>query len=349
MQHGSLLVRSPVASRDMHIVYTRADEPGWYPITHMVHLLARLSRATLTEVPADRVAGRLERLASVVPRRRGAEDLLVVCPAPGHMQALTSLPRWWSSYRCVSAWVIDSWWDERIPQLARGARQFDRVWITEPENIDAWRSRVGGEVEHLPVGADVLGNVFDVDAPRPVDVLRVGRMPEGWDDDAEVARVFAEHGLRFAGRPPMEKEYDEGMRVLWEAERRAKFVLAFTNLVSPAPYTHPTSEYVTPRWADAISSGATTVGVLPRTATARSLWPAASLDVPLELGQGVVAIAEAAARWTPQVACNNRANALRVLDWRHRFKIIQQALGARWEALDQEVAELDTRQASLGA
>lgn len=321
----------------MHIVYTRADEPGWYPITHMVHLLARLSRATLTEVPAERVSGRLERLASVVPRRRGTEDLLVICPAPGHMQALTALPRWWSSYRSVSAWVVDSWWDERIPRLARTGRQFDHVWITEPENIEAWRAGTRGSVKHLPIGADVLGNTVDVDAPRPDDVLRVGRMPAGWDDDVAVARALDHHGLRFAGRPPMVKGHVDGMRVLWEAERRAKYVLAFSNLVSPAPYTHPTLEYVTPRWADALSSGATTAGVLPRTATAATLWRSAALDVPLSLEDGVAAIAEAAASWTSEVAEANRANAMQILDWRHRFAMIARQIDESWELLDADL------------
>lgn len=332
----------------MHIVYTRADEPGWYPITHMVHLLAKVSGATLTEVPAARDSRRAERLASVFPRRRGAENLLVVCPAPGHLQALSSLPRWWSRFASVSAWVIDSWWDERIPRMARGGRQFDQLFITEPENIDAWRSSTGSPVEHLPVGADVLGNRFDIEATRPDDVLRVGRMPHGWDDDDVVARELARHGLRFAGRPPLVDGVSEGMRVLWEAERRAKFVLAFSNLVSPAPYTHPTLEYVTPRWADALSSGATTVGVLPRTATARTLWPTSNVDIPLGLTAGVEAIARAAEGWTPEVALTNRANSLGVLDWRHRFALISKWAGGQWESLEEDLERLDRERATLG-
>ena len=331
----------------MHIVYTRADEPGWYPVTHMVHLLTRLSGATLAEVSASRETGWAEKLASVVPRRRGTEDLLVVCPAPGHMQALTSLPRWWSGFRSVSAWVIDSWWDERIPRLARGGRQFDTVFITEAENIEAWRSSTGVPVEHLPVGADVLGNRFDPGAPRRDDVLRVGRMPQGWDDDDLVSRELARHGLRFAGRPPMVSGVSEGMRVLWEAERRAKFVLAFSNLVSPAPYTHPTLEYVTPRWADALASGASTVGVLPRTSTGRMLWPGSYVDVPLDLRDGVEAIARAAANWTPQVARENRTGALAVLDWRHRFAALSAWAGTQWEPLERELDGLAAERASL--
>lgn len=324
----------------MHIVYTLADEPGWYPVTHMVHLLARLSGAELTEVPMSREPGRFEKLAGVVPRRRGAEDLLVVCPAPGHMQALTTLPRWWSRFRSVSAWVIDSWWDDRIPRLARAGRQFDAVFISEAENIETWRNRTGTTVDHLPVGADVLGNRYDVDAARPDDVLRVGRMPAGWDDDDLVARELARHGLRFAGRPPLVPGFEAGMQALWEAERRARVVLAFSNLVSPASYTHPTLEYVTPRWADALASGASTAGVLPRTATAATLWPGSSIEVPLDVRSGVETIAEALSGWTTDTVRRNRAGALTVLDWRHRFSAIARHLDQSWEPLEGELESI---------
>ena len=41
---------------------------------------------------------------------------------------------------------------------------------------------------------------------------------------------------------------------------QAKFTLSFSNLVSPDVQTHPKREYITGRWTDALSAGATVVG-----------------------------------------------------------------------------------------
>ena len=329
-------------------MYTQADEPGWFPITHMVELLARLSGAELVRVPFDHRYSALDKLAGLAPRRRGREDLVVVCPQPGHLQALVEAGPWWSGYRSVTGWVIDSWWDERIPQLARARSSFDLLCISEAENIDSWRTTTGAEVIHLPVGADVLGNGADTAGEREIDVLRVGRMPAAWDDDERTDVACRAAGLRFHGRPAMRTSTADGMRTLWDLEARAKFVLAFSNLASPAAYTHPTLEYFTPRWADAISCGATTVGQLPRTATTLALADSVAFDVPADdLGSGVDMIAAAARTWTPAVAAAHRRHALATLDWRHRFQVLADLIGADWPQLQESLADLTAEESRL--
>lgn len=333
----------------MRIVYTQADEPGWFPITHMVELLAHLSDAELVTVPFEHRHSAWEKLSGLAPRlRRGDEDLLVICPQPGHLQALTHAGRWWSGYRSVTGWVVDSWWDEWIPRLARVPSSFDLLCISEAENIDAWRSLTGTGVIHLPMGADVLGNGAATSGPREIDLLRIGRMPPAWDDDDRTAHACREAGLTFHGRPPMQASSRDGMRALWSQEARTKFVLAFSNLASPADYTHPTREYFTPRWADAMSCGASTVGRLPRTMTTASLAESTWADIPADdLELGVQAVAGLAREWTPERAVANRRHALQVLDWRHRFKVIADQLGLTWPRLTEVLTAIDVEESRL--
>lgn len=330
-------------------MYTQADEPGWHPVTHMVELLAELSGARVTRVPYRAEARLADKLAGMAPlRRRGAEDLLLVCPAPGHLQALTKAPGWRSGYRSVSAWIIDSWWDDRIPRVARGQGKFDRIFISEPENLDRWLQITGAEVSHLPVGSDVLGNGVDASRARPVDVLRVGRMAPAWENDDVVGAACRERGLTFEGRPPMVRGASPAMQTLWHREGRAKFVLAFSNSVSQADYTHPTAEYFTPRWADALACGATTVGQLPRSATSRSLWDGAAIDVPVDdLSTSIDYLMQLASDWTPATALRNRSGALLVLDWRHRFNVVAQTLGVSWPSLTAELNQLENEAARI--
>lgn len=342
---------APVVSALVRIVYTQADEPGWFPITHMVELLAHLTGSELVRVPFAHRHTLAERLSTTLPRvRRGTEDLLIVCPQPGHLQALTHAGRWWSGYRSVAGWVVDSWWDEWIPQLARARSSFDLLCISEAENIDTWRSVTSTEVLHLPMGADVLGNGVDTVSDRPHDLLRVGRMPPAWDDDDRTDAACREVGLTFHGRPPMHRTSDEGMRGLWSLEGQAKLVLAFSNLASPASYTHPTLEYFTPRWADAISCGATTVGRLPRTATTALLSDHVFHDVPADdLDRGVHMLAKILQDWTPEVAAANRREALRAIDWRHRFQTLADHFDLEWPLLTEALVHVDAEAARLAA
>jgi hypothetical protein len=48
-----------------------------------------------------------------------------------------------------------------------------------------------------------------------------------------------------------------------EYYRRARFVVAFSNLAAPAKYTHPTKAYFTGRWTDALANGAVVAGIHP--------------------------------------------------------------------------------------
>lgn len=335
----------------MYIVHTHSEDLGWQPINHMVSLLSRLSGTDVVSVPYEKPWSRLEKLASVVPRaHRGVQDLLVVSPVPGNLLSLTEFPGWRHTLRKVSAWVIDSWWDDRIPRLAKRLGQFDTIYISEAENIDAWREITGADIVHLPIGADVLGNAFDPSAGRDIDLLRVGRMPEMWEDEVLVGTEAARRGLRFMGRPPLAANASEAMDMLWSWERRARFVAAFSNRVSAAAYTHPTREYLTPRWADAWSSGARTVGALPATSSAALLAGESNIELPFDdVGAAMDLLAAHVHAWTPATAVRTRLHALAHVDWRHRFSVIQDGFGEQWEALGAEHRQLVREQEDLRA
>jgi hypothetical protein len=177
---------------------------------------------------------------------------------------------------------------------------------------------------------------------RPVDLQRLGRQPEGWEDDEEMRRACEAAGLRFAGRPAMHTDATENQSALMHHLAKAKFTLAFSNAVSPAPYTHPTSEYLTGRWTDSLASGAVVAGIAPKAAATRELlWPGATLELrttdPLE---GIEQIVAAVANWNPTVARDNYRRSLQALDWRWRFRKLAAALEVEPEPLASELEML---------
>ena len=113
-----------------------------------------------------------------------------------------------------------------------------------------------------------------------MDLQRLGRQPATWEDDEKTADDARKLGLRFEGRPSFSGNLIEGQHTLDRAMGRAKFVLAFSNLHSPAEYTHPTREYLTGRWTQALAGGATVAGIAPRCrATRELLWDGALLSL----------------------------------------------------------------------
>ena len=328
----------------MDVVYGAPSGGGWHPVTHMVRLLAELLSARLVVVPINRMANAGRRLAAPAPRRRGRGTCLVVAASPRHLGTLLRGDYWLRGYGHVAGWVIDSFWVDRIPRVAR--EHFDQLFVADKEVIDVWKAATGLPVTWLPWGADVL-RLGSGDPDRPIDLQRVGRQPPGWEDDDETGRLCAEAGLRFEGRFPMYDDPVASQTSLMERLSRVKFTLAFSNAVSPAAYTHPTREYLTGRWTDALACGAVVAGIAPAcAATAELLWRGATLELSdtVDRAQGIQRIADAVSAWTPQTASDNHRRALQRLDWRWRFRELAASLSVESERLD---AEIDALQAAL--
>jgi len=325
----------------MRVVYGEPPGGGWHPITHMVRLLVELLDAELVTVPLNRPANAVRRISGAGPRRRGRDTCLVVAGAPGHLDNLLHADYWRRGYKHVAGWVIDSFWVDRIPYSVRHRAHFDQLFVADKEVVGQWEDATGVPVTWLPWGSDVL-RLGSENADRPVDLQRLGRQPAGWEDDEQTRRACEALGLRFEGRPAMHDDATAGQSALMRSLSRAKFVLAFSNAVSPSPFTHPTREYLTGRWTDSLASGATLAGIAPRcAATDELLWP----DGRLELGttdprEGIEQIAAAVRDWDPQVAVDNHRRALEHLDWRWRFRALAQALDLPSERLDAELESL---------
>lgn len=311
----------------LDILYIRAGGAGWAPIDQLATLTAQLLEGNLVTLQDEGEVPIARKLLGQLPRHRsGHRTLLVLAANPAHLAYAARLRHWLPGYRTTAAWVIDSFWSDRISRMARHRGHFDHIFITDRELQDEWASAAGTEIHWAPWGTDTLA-IEELPVERPVDLLRIGRQPTAWDDDRRTEEAAAAAGLTFEGRPAMDPDPAVNQRNVRSALLRAKFVLAFSNLVSPADYTHPTRDYVTGRWTDALGAGAIVVGVAPSTA-ARTLGPGCTIEIdPADLSRGIEQIREAVDRWSRSMPQQTHARARATLDWRWRIHEIALALG----------------------
>ena len=266
----------------------------------------------------------------------------MIAPQPEHLLGVVGVREWLRGSGHSAALVTDSYWVERIPRMVGRYGHFDQIFIHDAELVDDWHSKTGLPVGCVPVGSDVLGHGTG-ESVRPVDVLRVGRQPAAWDDDDRLIQAAKLLGLEAAGRPPMYDDAGVGYRELMKATSRAKATLAFTNKVNPTPYTHPTREWLSYRWVDAIATGTVVAGVPPKCQAASDLlWPEALLEVsPVDMKDGLRVIAEWTERWTPGIPRALHQRALMTLDWRWRLKTIAQEMDLTAPLLDSELGAIE--------
>lgn len=325
----------------MKVIYPQPEGWGWGPVELVARLTARLLGAELEVVSRSKKVGYLRAASSFGPRSRRGEVCLLIAPAPGDLWALPSLEYFTQGHEHVAAWVIDSFWVDRIPAVAKRGRHFDQFFVPEAESVRPWEIATGRPVSTVACGTDAL-DMGSGSPQRPIDLQRIGRQPQQWDDDESVAQSCAIKGLAFAGRPEGHADPMVNQITCTRAFARAKYTLSFSNVHSPAPYVHPTREYLTGRWTDALANGATVAGISPRSQCARELlWPEATLELgSTERDAGVQIISEALADWTPSIALTNHRMALERLDWRWRIKQIADKLGVSSPLLDQELLRL---------
>jgi hypothetical protein len=327
------------------VVYSDPGGVGYHPVLHMARLAAELLAGELLVLPTSKPA-RAERITALLRRRArsGSDRGLVICASPGHLRSLLDIPGWRERFSTLVAWVFDSFWHRSIPRSIVLRRHFDRFFVTEPEDLDVWRRRTGVPVELLPWGSDVL-RLGSGAGERDIDLLRFGRQPAGWDDDDATAEVCRQSGIAFHGRPAMHADASQNEAALMKLCGRTRFALAFSNLANPALQTHPTRQYITARWVDALASGASVAGVPPVTPVVDSLfWPGALLDLRgIDRREGLSLLSTALRAWTPAQARLNHRMALERLDWRWRFAALAAALGEVPRPLSDELDALRAR------
>lgn len=329
------------APSGLDILYIRPGGFGWGPVSELVSLAGRLLEARVIDVPDAGSASTVQRAASLLPRgpRRRGRRLLVVAGNPSMVAQAARPELWFPGYESTAAWVIDSFWTSHIPKIVRRRPHLDHLFIMDPDLVGEWHDETGLDVTALPWGADTLA-LPELDT-KIVDVVRLGRQPSAWDDDVRTAARAEAAGLVFRGAPPAHEDARMNQEAVRNALLDAKIVLAFSNLVSPAAYTHPTRDYVTARWTDGLAAGCLVAGKAPK-AAADLFWPDATLEIsPTDQTTAWPLLRQAAEAWTPERACRQRRMARQRLDWRLRLRDLCLTMGWPLPApLKQELVEL---------
>lgn len=322
----------------MVIVYFKMGGIGYSSITHMVRLAAELFGAELLIVDPEHRPQIHRRLAAWIPRRPGNETCLMVCPNPGEMNFILDVAGWRNRFRRIDAWVIDAHMTEHIPWICRKTRVFDQVFVTREEDVSEWSRLAKAPTRWLPWGTDAL-RLGSSDPNRAWDLIRVGRQPPEWDDDATTERARRSKGLSFHGRPESAVNDIENTRQVMGKLGQCKFTLAFSNIVDESKHTHKTRPYITGRWLDAIASGVVVAGILPETtAVDHLLWPGATLDLGSTRRDEGLSILESAVRaWRTDKPAEQHRLAMEKLEWRWRFLTIADDLGESPPALNEEL------------
>ena len=323
----------------VHYVSPSADG-GWGPVTHAARLAARLFGADLMSDHPASVYSRAWRAGALVRRPRRDGVRLSILANPGHLASLRPPSVRARRYAVEAVWIFDAFWDEWLPRFARRPGGFDVLFVTDRELVPVYEKATGVPVHWVPWGTDTQ-DPAGLTENRLTDVLRVGRQPAGWDDDAASAKVFDRAGLTFEGRPAYGPDHVATRDALMAALSRARMTMAWSNAHSPARYTHPTREYISGRWTDAMSRGTQVLGIPPDCAAAE-LLPVEGLVIPESTSEAdvVEAAAAAAQSWTTDVPRRIRAHAVAHLDWRHRFDTIRRVLGLHAPLLEAELARI---------
>lgn len=324
----------------VQVIYVDQGSPGYHSVYYMARLAAELLNGELVILDSKPLTV-VEKLSSLFRRKNRGLPCLLICPGPSSLAAIFQIGSWREKCGRLVAWVFDSFWTDTIPRVARLGGVFDHVFVTEREDIDTWSKMISAPVEWLPWGADVL-RLGSANPARRFDLLRIGRQPPEWEDDASSAFACQSRNLSFHGRPPTLDDATDNQLLMMGFLRDARLTLAFSNLVAATSYTHPLRQYLTGRWTDALAAGATVAGIPPRSESVQSmLWPEALLDLgTANRAEGLEVIARAVCEWSPGRARVNYLRSLERLDWRWRFKRIAAALDVHAQPLDLELAQV---------
>ena len=331
----------------MLIVNCIEESRGWSPIQHMVMLAAELFEADVLTLD-DRQPSRSQKALSFLQgksRRHSSEPCLVVCAGPSDLPKILKVHEWRKRCGPLGAWVIDSFWTEHIPKSVSLAKIFDGLFVTSREDVQTWERVSGVPTTWLPWGTDAL-RLGSWTSQRRWDISRVGRQPPDWEEDQDASDAAARLGIKYRPRPASNGLNTlQNQRLMMEVYADTKYVLAFSNIVNPEPYTHKTRQYVTGRWVDGLAGGAVLAGVPPKGEGVQPLlWDGATLDFgTILLEAGLEFLAKSLRQWTPQVAVHNHLMALRNLDWRWRFKVVADSFRVMPTSLGNELALLQER------
>lgn len=312
-------------------------------MTALASLAGRLLDAPVQFIHPSKPYTRLQKALSLTPRRTSthAPALLLIAAQPGDLLTIARPDVIAGRFSTVGAWIFDSFWSDLIPRFARVRHNIDHVWVTDAELVDEYARAMGTSTAWLPWGTDALALAGAPQPPRTVDVLRLGRQPAVWDDDASNEAALRVLGLSYAGRFPLLDDGRTNQQAVMSRLRRAKVVLASGSLASPSAYSHPSRDYISARFTDSAAAGTLIAGSRPRCAAADLIADEAFIDISVSSREEAMpAIAEAVRADTTERRRRVQAAALDRLDWRHRVQTIGHDLGLTTDTLDAELAAL---------
>src|SRR5882672_10440555 len=271
--------------------------------------------------------------------RMAQEPCLFICTGPSDLLKILNTEDWRKRFGPLGAWIIDSFWTDHIPKTIPLASMFDMLFVTSLEDVDAWKRVSGVPTTWLPWGTDAL-RLGSGDSHREWDITRVGRQPPEWEEDQSASEAAALVGIKYRPRPASNGLNTlQNQRLMMDVYADTKYVLAFSNIVNPEPYTHPTRQYLTGRWVDGLAGGAVVAGIPPKgEGVDQLLWSGATLDFgTIRLHEGLRFFAAALPQWTAKMAIRNYAMSLMKLDWRWRFKVLADGFGIKPMLLGNEL------------
>lgn len=327
----------------MIIIYCEKDI-GWSPISYMVRLASKLLQAELI-ILEYKEPSIIDKLSTLFLKRKisnGGEKLLLICSSPTDLSLIFQLKNFRNRFDYIAAWVIDSFWVDRIPKFAKVSGIFDHIFITSAEDVDEWEKVTKTPTSWLPWGADVL-ELGGGGEERKWDLIRVGRQPIEWDDDNVTYKRCVDNNITFSGRLDFISNPLNNQLSLMAYYQQAKFVLAFSNIENPTGYTHPIRAYLTARWVDTLACGGVVAGISPNEPSIKKLlWDGATLEFDtVNINEGMNVVQQALERWTPKQAEYNYKQSLRRLDWRWRFVEIANAFSISPDLLSVDIKLLE--------
>lgn len=323
------------------------DDVGWLPVKHMIRLfteLFELEIITSSGVSLNKIQKGVHLLGRYwKPVHKASTNVLIVVPTLDVLdKALFDLLR--HRYNKVAVWVFDSFWTSRVSAFY-SKHWIDHLFVTSGHDVSVYRDMIGVECSFLGWGADVL-RLGGRNDRRTIDILRLGRQPDCFDNDKTNDDFFASVGLKYQGRPNLDLAYGD---LFADYFLKTKYVLAHSNLADSSAYTHPEKEYITARWTDPLACGCIIIGKQPVTdyAFERYLWPQAVVDIDLPERIDRLDVDAFRLSWSSDTALYNYKMALERLDWRWRFKDIADYFGINCARLHSEIDEIEQIMNSL--
>jgi len=319
------------------------DTAGWVSIKHMISLMSKLFESSVIKLP-DHTPTKFQKICHFFAKKRERNDedgsnLLIIATRLTAANNFFSLQQEKHRYNKISIWIIDSMFTNNTPLLAT-SKVFDHLFITSGNDIAFYQDKTKINTTFLGYGSDVL-KLGGLNIDKKIDVLRVGRQPNRFDNDEVNENKFNLLNLHYQGRPSFDISYTDLLKKYY---LQSKYVLAHSNLADESTYTHSDKEHITPRWTDALGCGCTIIGEQPKSdyAYKEYIWPEAVIDIDSSdrCVDGSDLIANIT-KWSPNNAKFNYIMALKHLDWRWRFKELTEYFGINCKKLDDELRDIE--------